>query len=192
MARSLATCLRRGLRDERGFTLTEQLVVCGSLAVILAAILGLADLAAQTAPVERERVHAVRDAAVDVNKMTRELRKAHAITIEPFKATAQVISNGGTITVTYDCSAAPVDGLRKCVRTDSTGTPALTVLPRVANAANRPVFTASQRPDSQGVNWTTYVRTLVEVPARGERSVGAKSRIVLDDGFYLRNIDALH
>ena len=192
MARSLATRLRRGLRDERGFTLTEQLVVCGSLAVILGAILGLADLAAQTAPVERERVHAVRDATVDVNKMTRELRKAHAITVEPFKATAQVLSSGATITVTYDCSAAPVDGLRKCVRSDSTGAGPLTVLPRVANATSRPVFTATQRADANGINWTTYVRTLVEVPASGERGTGAKSRIVLDDGFYLRNIDALH
>ena len=192
MARSLLTCLRRGLRDERGFTLTEQLVVFAGLAAILAAILTLADLAAQTAPVERERVHATRDAAVDVNKMTRELRKAHAITIEPFKATAQVISNGATITVTYDCSAAPVSGLRKCDRSDSTGAGPLTVLPRVANAESRPVFTATQRPDAEGVNWTTYVRTLVEVPTRGERTVGAKSRIVFDDGFYLRNIDALH
>jgi type II secretory pathway pseudopilin PulG len=191
MARSLATCLRRGLRDERGFTLTEQLVVCGSLAVILGAILGLADLAAQTAPVERERIQASRDAGVAVNKMTRELRKAHAITIEPFRATAQVLIAGATVTVTYDCSAAPVNGLRRCDRSVNGG-PAETVLPRVANATSRPVFTASERADSDGINWVTYVRTLVEVPSTGERTVGARSRIVLDDGLYLRNIDALH
>ena len=193
MAPRLLMRLRRGMHDERGFTLTEQLIVAAGLAFILAAILGLADLAAQTAPVERERVHAVRDAQVAVDKMTRELRSAHDITVEPFKATAQVLRNGVAITVTYDCSEAPVDGLRKCVRSQTgAGVPTQTVLPRVANAESRPVFTATQRPDAAGLNWTTYVRTLVEVPARGERTVGAKSRIVLDDGFYLRNIDALH
>ena len=185
--------LARGLRDDRGFTLTEQLVVCAGLAVILGAILGLADLAAKTAPVERERVHAVGDAQVALDKMTRELRSAHAISVEPFRVTAQVLRNGGTLTVTYDCSEAPVNGLRKCVRSDSAGVePTQTVLPRVANADSRPVFTATQRPDANGINWTTYVRALVEVPARGERQVGAKSRIVLDDGIYLRNVDALH
>jgi hypothetical protein len=191
MARSL---LNRLVREEDGFTLTEQLVVCGGLSVILAAILGLADLAGKTAPADTERVHATREAQVELDKMTRELRGAHAITIESFKATAQVLKGGVTVTVTYDCSAAPVNGLRKCIRSQVGGTAgaARTVLPRVANASSRPVFTATQRPDTSGVNWTTYVRTLVEVPSRGERSVGGTARTVLDDGFYLRNVDALH
>ena len=190
MAGRLLSVLRR---DERGFTLVEQLVVCSILAVILAAIAGLSEVASKLAPQERERVHAVRDAEVGLAKMTRELRKAHAITIESFKATAQIVSNGANVTVVYDCSAAPVDGLRKCDRQQS-GSPTQTFIERVANAETRPVFTAQQRADSNGIAWTTYVRTIVEVPARGERSAsaGAKSRIVLDDGFYLRNVDALH
>lgn len=191
MARRL---LSRLLREEQGFTLVEQLVVCGGLAVILAAILGLADLASKTAPADHERVHATREAQVEVDKMTRELRSAHAITIESFKATAQVLKSGVAVTVTYDCSGTPVNGLRQCVRsqTGGSGGTARTVLPRIANATSRPVFTASQRADSAGVNWTTYVRVIVEVPSRGERSTGGKARIVLDDGFYLRNVDALH
>ncbi len=144
MARRLLTRL---LRDEKGYSLTEQLVVAAGLAVILAAILGLADLAAKTAPADRERVHAVREAQVEIDKMTRELRAAHAITIDPLKATATVLKGGVAVTVVYDCSASPVNGLRKCVRTQTGGTagPALTVLPRVANAASRPVFAATQR-----------------------------------------------
>ncbi|HEV2814411.1 MAG TPA: hypothetical protein VGW10_14240 [Solirubrobacteraceae bacterium] len=191
MARRLLTRL---LREEDGFTLTEQLIVCVGLAFILAAILGLADVATKSAPADRERVHAVRDAQIELDKMTRELRAAHAIAIEPFKATAQVLKNNVAVTVTYDCSGTPVNGLRKCVRSQLGGSPgpSLTVLPRIANATSRPVFTAQQRNDSAGVGWTTYVRTLVEVPSRGERTVGGKARIVLDDGFYLRNIDALH
>lgn len=184
------------LRDERGFTLTEQLVVASGLVVILGAIMGLADLAAKSAPTDRERVHAVREAQVEVDKMVRELRKAYALSITNagFRATGQLLDGGVAVTVTYDCSAAPVNGLRKCDRSQSGGTspPAQTVLPRIANAAARPVFTAQQRADDAGVNWTTYVRVIVEVPSKGERTTGGTARTVLDDGFYLRNVDALH
>lgn len=194
MARSLLIRLLHGIRDHRGFTLVEQLVVSAGLVVILGAIMGLGDLAAKSAPTDRERMHAVREAQVELDKMVRELRKAHAITIESFKATAQLLDGGVAVTVVYDCSAAPVNGLRKCVRSQTGGTspPAQTVLPRVANATSRPVFTAQQRPDSSNVNWTTYVRVLLEVPSKGERTTGGKARTVLDDGFYLRNVDALH
>jgi hypothetical protein len=191
MVRSLLTRL---LREEDGFTLTEQLVVAGGMSVILAAILGLSEVAIKQAPADRERVHAVRDAEIGLAKMTRELRTAHAITIQPLKATASIYRSGATITVTYDCSGAAVDGLRKCVRTQSGSGPSTssTVIDRVANGTSRPVFTATTRADDDGIPWTTYVKTLVEVPARGERSSGAKARTVLEDGFYLRNIDALH
>ena len=178
-------------RDERGFSLIEVLVVCSILSVILAAILGLSEVASKVAPQERERVHAVRDAEIGLAKMTRELRKAHAITIQSFRATAEIMKNGAPVTVTYDCSGAPVDGLRKCDRQQS-GQPTTTMIGRVANADTRPVFTAQTRTDENGIAWVTYVRTIIETPARGERTTGANSRIVLDDGFYLRNVDALH
>lgn len=203
MARSLLIRLLRAARDQRGFTLTEQLVVSAGLVVILGAIMGLADLSAKSAPTDRERVHAVREAEVEVDKMVRELRKAHAITIEPFRATARVLVGGAEAVVTYDCTAAPVNGVRSCQRTGG-GAPARVVLPRVANATNRPVFTPTQRlgaatgdeedgegEDGEGTAWTTYVRVIVEVPSRGERTTGGKARTVFDDGFYLRNVDAL-
>lgn len=183
--------LSRLRRDERGFTLVEQLVVCGLLSIILAAILGLSDLAVKLAPQDRERVHAVNEAQVALDQMTRELRAAHAISIQPFKATASIYKGGATVTVIYDCTVTAADGLRKCTRQQGGGA-ATTQIDRVANADSRPVFTAQQRADSAGVNWTTYVRALIEVPSRGERKTGGKARIVLDDGFYLRNVDALH
>ena len=188
MARSLLTRL---LREEDGFTLTEQLVVAGGLAVVLAAILGLSDVAVKQAPQDRERVHAVRNAQISLDRMTRELRTAHAITVEPFKATASIYRGGEIITVTYDCSGT---GVRECIRSQTGGaSPSSgTVIERVANGTSRPVFTATTRPDKDGIHWTTYVRTLIEVPSRGELKSGAKARIVLDDGFYLRNVDALH
>ena len=186
----MAACLLNRLRDERGFTLVEQLVVSAGLVVILGAILGLADVASKTGPVERERVHAIQEAQVGLDKMTRELRRAHAITIEPFKATADIMLNGSPVTVVYDCTVA-VNGLRTCDRQQA-GQTTQTVIARVANATSRPVFTAQVRNDASGIPWTTYVRTIVEVPGRGERTTGANARIVLDDGFYLRNVDALH
>jgi Tfp pilus assembly protein PilV len=189
MARALLTRLHR---DERGFSLVEQLVVCAGLTIILGAILGLSEVAIKLAPQDRERVHAVRDAQVSLDKMTRELRSAHAITIEPFKATATVLKNGAAVTVTYDCSAAPVNGLRTCTRAQTGVAGTTKAIERVANPDARPVFTAQTRSDTAGIPWTTYVRTLVEVPSKGERNAGGTSNVVLDDGFYLRNIDALH
>ncbi|HEX8122605.1 MAG TPA: hypothetical protein VF549_15200 [Solirubrobacteraceae bacterium] len=191
MARRLLTRL---IREEHGFTLTEQLVVCAGLGVILAAILGLSEIAVTNGPRDRERVHAVRDAQVSLDKMNRELRSAHAITIQPFKVVASVLKNGTTVTVTYDCSAAAVNGLRKCTRSQTGGSPAptQTAIDRISNPAARPVFTATTKTDASGVAWTTYVRTLVEVPGRGELTKGSNATVVLDDGFFLRNIDALH
>jgi type II secretory pathway pseudopilin PulG len=189
MARALSSRLHR---DERGFSLVEQLVVCAGLTIILAAILGLSEVATKLAPTDRERVHAVRDAQVSLDKMTRELRTAHAITIEPFKATATVLKNGASTTVTYDCSGAAVNGLRTCTRAQTGISGTTKAIERIANPDARPVFTAQTRNDTTGNPWTTYVRTLIEVPSKGERSTGGTSNVVLDDGFYLRNIDALH
>ncbi len=191
MARSLLTRL---LREEDGFTLTEQLVVAAGMIVILAAILGLNDVAIKQSPQDRERTHAIREAQVGLDKMTRELRTAHAITITDFKAVASIYRSGTTITVTYDCSGAAVAGLRKCVRSQTGGasSPTITAIDRVANANSRPVFTATTRNDSAGVAWTRYVRVLIEVPTKGELKAGSSKRVVLDDGFYLRNVDALH
>ena len=191
MARSLLTRL---LREEDGFTLTEQLVVAAGMSVILAAILGLSDVAVKQSPQDRERTHAVREAQVGLDRMTRELRTAHAITISDFKAVASIYRSGAAITVTYDCTISGGVGLRKCVRSQTGGgsSPSLTVVDRVANADSRPLFTATTRADSCGVQWPRYVRVLLEVPTKGELKAGSSKRVVLDDGFYLRNVDALH
>jgi prepilin-type N-terminal cleavage/methylation domain-containing protein len=187
--------LIRLCRDERGFTLPEVLIVSAGLAVILAAILGLADVANKVAPQERERVHAMRDAEVGLAKMTRELREAHVLTVQSgWRVNATVMKNSVPVSVVYDCSGSPVNGLRKCDRTQTGGSGAGTqvAISSVANSTARPVFTATNRNDAGGQPWTTYVRARIEVPARGERSVGAKSKVVFEDGFYLRNVDALH
>lgn len=186
--------LTRLCRDERGFTLPELLIVSAGLTVILAAILGLADVASKVAPHERERVHAMRDAEQGLANMTRELRRAYAIDVQSWKVTASLLKGGAAVTVVYDCSASPVNGLRTCDRTQTGGAGAgsQTAIFRVTNPSSRPVFAATNRNDGGGQPWTTYVKARLEVPARGERSVGANSNVVLEDGVYLRNVDALH
>jgi hypothetical protein len=180
-------------RDESGYSLVEMIAVSLGMVVILMAILGLADVANKIAPTERERVHAMRDAEVGMKKMTRELRTAHDIDVSSWAVTASILKSGSTIEVTYDCSDVE-DGLRTCTRTQTGGSGAgtTTAVERLANASSRPVFTATTRTDGTGPAWTPYVKVLLEVPARGERSVGAASRVVLEDGVYLRNVDALH
>ena len=186
--------LNRLHRDERGFTLPELLVVSAGLTVILAAILGLADVAGKVAPQDRERIHAMRDAELGMAKMTRELRRAYRIDVQNWRVNAWLLKAGTPVNVVYDCSASPVAGLRKCDRTQTGGTGAgtQTAIFRVANSNARPVFTAQNRNDGGGQPWTTYVRARLEVPARGERSAGSTKNVVFEDGFYLRNVDALH
>src|SRR5207302_54087 len=48
-----------------------------------------------------------------------------------------------------------------------------------------PVFTYA----TNGSGRTTYASAHVEVPAKGARPTGYSHRIVLDDGFYMRNLD---
>ena len=47
-----------------------------------------------------------------------------------------------------------------------------------------PVFVRGSAPTSD------YVKTTVEVAARGDRKTGYSSKILLEDGFYMRNLDA--
>jgi len=185
---SLAKLIR--LRREEGFTLIESLVVCLSLVVVVGAILGLVDLAESLAPNDRERAHAVRDGETGMSRMVRELRQAYDVTVTDWQVDAKIVLNGVDTTVRFKCDT-PSGAYKKCVRqVIGGGTPVAELLvDRVANAAARPVFAATTR---AGETAPSYVRAVVELPARGERTTGPGDyRVVLEDGFYLRNVDAL-
>jgi prepilin-type N-terminal cleavage/methylation domain-containing protein len=173
--------LRRISGEERGFTLIELMITAALLAFILFAILAISDTTTKHAVRDQERAHVIREAQVGLHRMTRELRQAY--TINSSSATAmnvQVLVNGTATTVSYDCSVIhPTDSsLRRCVRT--VGVDSVVVVDRMKPGT---VFTYD------GNSPPRYVQARVSVPAKGERVGGHPHYVVLDDGFYMRNLD---
>ena len=78
-----------------------------------------------------------------------------------------------------------------CVRIETTGGhqgASAVVIDRLLNKPGSglsPVFAYT----TNGSGRTTYASAHVEVPARGARTSGYGHRIVLDDGFYMRNLN---
>jgi hypothetical protein len=161
------------------------MVVASLLVVVLGAILALGETTQRIAPKESERAHVIREAQVGLHRMTRELRHAYeAPTVSGSTMQANVRALGGaTRTVRYDCDEAhPTDeAYTRCLRqvfTGATWSPGEVVVDRVLNGTT--VFSLTP-PD--------YVGATVEVAARGGLKDGHDHRIILQDGFYMRNLD---
>lgn len=163
------------MREESGWSLIELVLVCALLLVVMGGTLSLLETSGKIAPQEQERAHAIQEAQVGLARMTRELRQATKL------ITPTAPSNVGVITVdtpvagisrrvTYTCTDA-------CRRTQVGSSLNEIVIARVLNGAT--VFT---------LTGTNYFEARIEVPAKGERVEGLRHRIVLDDGFYMRNI----
>ena len=75
--------MRRMLRDQRGFTLTELLVVTAVLAVVLGAVILIQQKGQEAYIMGSNRVETQQNARVALDLMTRELRSATAITAIP-------------------------------------------------------------------------------------------------------------
>jgi prepilin-type N-terminal cleavage/methylation domain-containing protein len=173
--------LRRISGGERGFTLLEVVITATILAFIVFAILAISDNTTKHAVQDQERAHVIREAQVGLHRMTRELRQAY--TINSNTATAmnvQVLVNGTGTQVSYDCGVVHPDdsSLRRCVRT--VGADSVVVIDRINPGT---VFTYDTYSPPR------YVQSRVSVPAKGERVSGHPSSVVLDDGFYMRNLD---
>jgi type II secretory pathway pseudopilin PulG len=172
-------------RGEAGYGLVELLVVASILIVVLGAILALAEATQRMAPRESERAHVIREAQVGLHRMTRELRHTFQTpTVSGSTMQAEVrAANGATRTVRYDCDEAhPTDpAYTRCLRqvlTGGTWSGGDVVIDRVLNGAA--VFSLTP-PD--------YVGARVEVAARGNLADGHDHRIILEDGFHMRNLD---
>jgi len=72
--------MRRLLRDQRGFTLTELLVVTAVLAVVLGAVILIQQKGQEAYVMGSNRVETQQNARVALELMTRELRSATAVT----------------------------------------------------------------------------------------------------------------
>jgi Tfp pilus assembly protein PilX len=161
------------------------MVVASLLVIVLSAILALGETTQRIAPKESERAHVIREAQVGLHRMTRELRHAYqAPTVSGSAMQANVLgTNGATATVRYDCDEAhPTDlTYTQCVRqvfSSGSWSAEELVIDRVLNGTT--VFDLTP-PD--------YVSATVEVAARGDLNDGYDHRVILEDGFYMRNLD---
>jgi Tfp pilus assembly protein PilX len=165
------------------------MVVASLLVIVLSAILALGETTQRIAPKETERAHVIREAQVGLHRMTRELRHAYqtptvsAPTVSGSTMEASVRGlNGATRTVRYDCDEAhPDPAYTRCVRqvfSSGAWSAGEVVIDRVLNGTA--VFVVTP-PD--------YVSATVEVAARGDLKDGYDHRVVLADGFYMRNLD---
>src|SRR3954447_1673578 len=180
-------------REEGGFTLVELLVAAGLMLIVVGAALALLDSSNTIAARDQERTHAIREAQVGVQSMTRELRQAFSIvSSSPYAIEVHVLRGGAVHDVSYDCTGTSSAGppLGQCVRYEISGSAqgtASTVVARLINkpgSGRPPVFTYS----ANGAGHTTYATVHVEAPSKGERAHGYAYRVVIDDGFFMRNL----
>jgi hypothetical protein len=186
-------------RGEAGYALTELLLVSSLLVIVLGAVLMLGEASQRIAPRETERAIVIRDAQVGMHRMTRELREAHNVVSPAAGASAAIFdawvptTAGGQRRVSYECNTAhPTDAAyTRCVRYDVSAAGVKSngqvVVDRVLNGAagsTLPVFVRGSAPS------TDYVKTTVEVASRGDRKTGYSNKTLLEDGFYMRNLDA--
>jgi type II secretory pathway pseudopilin PulG len=185
----------RARGGQAGYALTELLVVTSLLAIVLGAVLTLGETSQRIAPRESERAEVIREAQIGMDRMTRELRETYSlvsITVNKVDAWVPVLG-GGQRRVAYECDVAhpTATGRTRCVRydvaVDGTKSNAQVVVDGVLNGAvdsATPVFVRGSAPT------TDYVKTTVEVSAKGDLKNGYDHRILLEDGFYMRNLDA--
>jgi hypothetical protein len=177
------------------------MMVASLLVIVLGAILMLGEASQRIAPRETERALVIREAQVGMHRMTRELREAHNVVTPAAGGSGAVIdvwvptTAGSQKRVSYECNVAhPTEATyTRCVRYDVSAAGVKSngqvVVDRVLNGAvgsTLPVFVRG----SVASQTDEYVKATVEVAARGDRRTGYSSKILLEDGFYMRNLDA--
>lgn len=185
MTRSLISRVRRVVRCQSGFTLLELVASSALLGLVITSILAFADVGQKLTPKDQERAHVIREAQTGLHSMTRELRQARQIrSARGDSITVRVLSGGTLVDVTYSCTTPhpTAPGYTRCYR--SGDGPSRMVIDRVLNGSSVFEYTRSSR---SGV--ITWVRAKVEVPAKGDLKEGYKHKVVLDDGFYMRNLN---
>jgi type II secretory pathway pseudopilin PulG len=188
-------------RGEAGYALTELLLVTSLLAIVLGAILALGETTQRIAPRDTERAHVIREAQVGLHGMTRQLREAADMTTPPHGAatasTLDVTLRDGT-RYSFECDEPhPTQaGYNRCVRFPVVGgvkqtENGMVLIDRVLNGpagtgATNPIF--EYETNIAGI--VTYVHVAIHVPAKGDLAQGHDYDVVLEDGVYMRNLDA--
>lgn len=178
------------MRRESGYTLLECMLVCVLLIIVLGATLSLLDTTAKIAPQDNERAIAVREAQVGLGGMVRELRQAHEVnSISASEMDVRVPLVGGELRrVEYVCSAPSLtkDNTYRCRR--DLWNAAGTAVEQSSTAVDRLLVQNVFDPQTDAEGNVVFVEARIEVPASGGRQQGLDHKIVLDDGFFLRNV----
>jgi hypothetical protein len=200
MVNRLTARLQPGVADQRGFALIESVFASVMLIVILGAVLGASESAQRIVPKDEALAFSVRDSQVALDRMTRELRQAYSLNGTPTatRMDVNVRLRGATTSnvtacpnpvckrVVFDCAVAVpgAPGIESCVRWEvslaGVAGPQQMIVPRVRTAS------FAYEPSAAS---PTYVRATLNVPAAGERKQGYTHDVLLDDGFYMRNLD---
>ena len=177
-------------------------MVSSLLVIVLGAILALGETTQRIAPRDTERAHVIREAQVGLHAMTRQLRQAADMEVPPHEvATAATIDATlrDGVRYSFECDEPhPTQaGYNRCVRfpVDATGvkqTNQGTVL--IDRILNGPAGTGATNPifqyQTNVAGIVTYVHVEIHVPAKGDRPEGHDYDVVLEDGVYMRNLDA--
>jgi prepilin-type N-terminal cleavage/methylation domain-containing protein len=179
---------------EAGYSLIELLTTISILAVILGAVLALADVTQRIAPRDSARAEAIRETQVGLHAMTRQLRQAYELHVnDANNIEVSYLQNGTLRQVRYECDQPhPTEtAYNQCVRYDVVGGNApggTVVIDRVMNGpagSGAGVFTYELNPGGN----VTYATASVEVPAKSDRRQGHEHMVAFYDGFYMRNLD---
>lgn len=100
--------MRRIVRDQRGFTLTELLVVTAVLAILLGAVILIQQKGQEAYVMGSNRVETQQNARVALDLMTRELRSATAVTAIP-SSTSMTFTDQNGVSVQYQVSGGTLN-----------------------------------------------------------------------------------
>jgi hypothetical protein len=170
-----------------------------TFAFVISAVLALLETTTRVAPSDQERSLSIREAQSGLSRMVRELRQAYRVVgtspssmrvlvrLKKDDPSTTAVESHSNWLVEYDCGVGVSE---KCVRKQARPgeLPAASgpvVIERVTNPADAPVFSFESDTDSVK---PVYVKVRVEVPASGERSRGYSHKVVLEDGFFARNL----
>jgi hypothetical protein len=159
-------------------TLTELLAVIPMMLVVLGSTLALHNLATRELGGQENRVRSLIDQKNGLERITRELRDAIAVTYQSAQIIDAQTTNGRW--VRYDCSGSA------CRRSEGPQEGVFDAGPVVVidgvRSADFQLFADSDTGFQPNIDDPTYVAISLKVDVKG-----AKSPIALDDGFNLRN-----
>lgn len=204
--------LRAAIAGSAGFTLIELLVAMSLFVGVMAAAGSILAPAQRTANNDTENATSQSESQAAIDRMIRELRQGTAVDVS--NPNQMVVELNGQ-QVSYECDIADPKwtSYRACYRTTAAigatlpaATASNVVISRVSNGtAANPVFTytlpsidtttdsldeASDAGNTPDPPSPVYTAVHLEFPAKGELTVGGRTRtIVFDGGFELRNIN---